>query len=346
MDCLDCITKIRKGQHLSYEERVIIELRLKESWNVNKIAKELNRSYNAIKKEIKRGTIKLKKSQRYRAKEGQMAYEQNRKNSVRKMKIGECKEFIEYVEKEFKEEKWSLDACVGKAIKSGEFTRKEIVCSKTLYNYVDKGLIDIKNIDLPEKLRRSHKKRRIRENRKKLGDSIEERSKEIEKREEFGHWELDTVLGKKGEKEPVIITAVERKTRICIWLKARNHTADALMEVLENLLSRYSKRVNQVFKTITADNGSEFSRLSELKSKGIGVYFTHPFSSFEKGTNECHNRMLRRFIPKGKSMLDYSQEKINFFAKIIGRLPRRILDYQTPEELFKREIKQIYDSKE
>ena len=229
MDCLDCITKIRKGQHLSYEERVIIELRLKESWNVNKIAKELKRSYNAIKKEIKRGTIKLKKSQRYRAKAGQMAYDQNRKNSVRKMKIGECKEFIEYVEKEFKKEKWSLDACVGKAIKSGEFTRKEIVCSKTLYNYVDKGLIEIKNIDLPEKLRRSHKKRRIRENRKKLGDSIEERSKEIEKREEFGHWELDTVLGKKGEKEPVIITAVERKTRICIWLKARNHTADALM---------------------------------------------------------------------------------------------------------------------
>ena len=91
------------------------------------------------------------------------------------------------MEKEFKEEKWSLDACVGKAIKSGEFTRKEIVCSKTLYNYVDKGLMDIKNIDLPEKVRRSHKKRRIRENRKKLGDSIEERSKEIEKREEFGH---------------------------------------------------------------------------------------------------------------------------------------------------------------
>ena len=346
MDCLDCITKIRKGQHLSYEERVIIELRLKESWNINKIAKELNRSYNAIKKEIKRGTIKLKKSQRYRAKVGQMIYEQNRQNSVRKTKIGECKEFIEYVEKQFRKDKWSLDACVGKAIKNGEFTRKEIVCSKTLYNYVDKGLIDIKNIDLPEKVRRSHKKRRIRENRKKLGDSIEERSKEIEKREEFGHWELDTVLGKKGEKEPVIITAVERKTRICIWLKARNHTAEALMEVIEKLLSSYSNRINQVLKTITADNGSEFSRLSELKSKGIGVYFTHPFSSFEKGTNECHNRMLRRFIPKGKSMLDYSQEDINFFAKIIGRLPRKILDYQTPEELFKREIKLIYDSKE
>jgi IS30 family transposase len=214
-----------------------------------------------------------------------------------------------------------------------------------LYNYVDKDLIDIGKIDLPEKTKRSHKRERIRKNRKKLGDSIEERPKTVESREKFGNWEIDSVLGKKGEKEPVIVTIVERKTRKCIWLKARDHTADALMEVIEKAFKPYLERINEIFKTITADNGSEFSRLSELKSKGIGIYFTHPFSSFEKGTNECHNRMLRRFIPKGKSMLDYSQEDINYFVKIIDRLPRKILDYQTPEELFERELKNIYASR-
>ena len=82
-----------------------------------------------------------------------------------------------------------------------------------------------------------------------------------------------------------------------------------------------------MFKTITADNDSEFVRLNELKSEVGGVYFTHPYSSFEKGTNECHNKMLRRFIPKGRSMVKYSQEDIDYFADIINGLPRKILGY-------------------
>lgn len=347
MDCQDYIIEPKKGQHLNYDERLFIELRLKDGWNINKIAKALNRSYNGIKKEIKRGTVLLyhNKKQRYHAKQGQMIYNNNRKNSVRKYKLGKSSRFIQYVEQMFKKKKWSLGACVGESLKSSKFTREEIVSIKTLYNYVDKELIDIGKIDLPEKTKRSHKRERIRKNRKKLGDSIEERPKTVENREEFGNWEIDSVLGKKGEKEPIIVTMTERKTRKCIWLKARDHTADALMEVIEKAFKPYLERINEIFKTITADNGSEFSRLSELKSKGIGIYFTHPFSSFEKGTNECHNRMLRRFIPKGKSMLDYSQEDINYFVKIIDRLPRKILDYQTPEELFERELKNIYASK-
>jgi IS30 family transposase len=82
----------------------------------------------------------------------------------------------------------SLDACVGSALLDGTFTRDEIVCTKTLYNYVDAGLLKIKNIDLPDKLKRNTKSKRIRINIKKLGKSIEERPKSIENRDEFGHW--------------------------------------------------------------------------------------------------------------------------------------------------------------
>lgn len=135
---------------------------------------------------------------------------------------------------------------------------------------------------------------------------------------------------------------VERKTRMALWLKVPNHTADALMKAVEAAFEPYISRIDQIFKTITADNGSEFTRLSELKSESYGVYFTHPYSSFEKGTNECHNRMLRRFIPKGKSISNYSQEDIDRFADIINGLPRKILGYKTTEELFDKELDLIY----
>lgn len=344
MDCTNYTTETRKGQHLCLEERVTIELRLKDGWNTNQIAKELKRSYNAIKKEIIRGTVLMYhgKVKRYKARAGQAAYELNRQRCVKTTRLLECLRFIKFVEQHFEENGWSLDACVGYALESGEFSREDIVCTKTLYNYVDAGLMRIKNIDLPEKVGRKTKQEHIRRNRRKLGDSIEERPESIETREEFGHWEFDSVLGQKGENEPVVVTMVERKTRECIWLRAENHTADALMDVVYSAFEPYKGFLNSVFKSITADNGSEFGRLNELESKGIPVYFTHPYSSFEKGTNECHNRMLRRFIPKRKSITNYSQTDISYFADLINGLPRKLLGYSTPEMIFEQELDLIY----
>ena len=250
---------------------------------------------------------------------------------------------LQYVVEHFKsEDKWSLDASYGKALESGRFRREEMVCTKTLYNYVDLGLLPIKNIDLPEKLRRNTKAKKARENKKNLGRSIEERPEIVSFRTEFGHWEIDTVIGKKDEGEPCVLTLVERMTRMCIWVKARNHTAEAINEALQTVMSYFAEQKDQVFKTITGDNGSEFAGLSLIEDGKLKVYFTHPYSSCEKGTNECHNRMLRRFIPKGKSISDYSADEICFFADCINGLPRKILGYHTPEELFDRQLDRIY----
>lgn len=305
MDCTNYTTEREKGQHLTLGERIIIQTRLKDGWNYNRIAKELGCSYNCVKNEVARGTVELYhgKVKRYKARKGQMVYEMNRRNSKKKYKLGECIRFISFVEEKIETEQWSLDACVGYALESGEFTREEIVCTKTLYNYVDQGLMKIKNIDLPEKVSRKGKHHRVRENKKKLGDSIEKRPEEVESREEFGHWEFDSVLGKQGEDEPAVVTMVERKTRICIWLKVLNHTAEALMEAVKAAFEPFADKLTQVFKTITADNGSEFTRLNEFKSEGIGVYFTHPYSSFEKGTNECHNKMFRGLFRRERVLL-------------------------------------------
>ena len=146
----------------------------------------------------------------------------------------------------------------------------------------------------------------------------------------------------KNENEPAIVALTERKLRNSIWLKVKNHSAKAVDEALDALFATFGDKYLEVFKTITSDNGSEFANLSRLEEKGIGIYFTHPYTSCEKGTVECHNRMLRRFIPKGKSIDDYSADEIMIFADIMNALPRKLLGYHTPEELFDAELDRIY----
>jgi len=344
MDKSNYTTEHRKGQHLTPEERHEIEVRRKDGWSTYRIAKHLDRPYNTIKHEIVRGTVKLYngKVTRYKSNVGEAIYKENRKSSARNYRCMETTAFLQFVVKMFRTEGWSLDACVGRALKENLFERHALVCTKTLYNYVDLGLLPIKNIDLPEKLRRSTKAKKVRENKKNLGRSIEERPETVQLRTEFGHWEIDTVLGRKNESEPVVITLVERMTRNALWFKARNHTAEAINEALADVMKLFGKQCSVVFKSITGDNGSEFAGLSDQESMGIEVYFTHPYSSWEKGTNECHNKMLRRFMPKGKSISDYSADDILFFADRINGLPRKILGYHTPEELFEKQLDRIY----
>ena len=344
MDNLNCSTEHRKGQHITSEERHEIEVRLKDGWSIYKIAKYLGRPYNTISNEIKRGLTPLYNGKviRYKAETAEKVYREHRKNSRRTFKLLAAATFIQYVIDQFKKEEWSLDASFGHALRTGKYRREEMVCTKTLYNYIDSGLLSLTNMDLPEKLKRKTKGKRVRENKRILGDSIDERPQEINTRTEFRHWEIDSVLGKKGEDEPVVVTIVERKYRKSIWIRALNHSAEAMQAAIKTAIDYFGDHYRDIFKSITADNGSEFAMLSELKALGIPVYFTHPYASYEKGTNECHNRMLRRFIPKGRSVNDYSADEILIFGDIINNLPRKILGYYTPDELFDAELDRIY----
>ena len=339
-------TEHRKGSHLSFEERVIIQTRLKDEWSPNRIAVELGRAPNTIRNEIKRGTVLLYngKVSRYKATAGQQTYEQNRQNCCRHYDLLEKQAFIAYVEKQFfGEDQWSLDACVGHAMKNGTYTRDQMVCTKTLYNYVDLGLLRIRNIDLPEKLKRSPKKKRSRENKRVLGRSIEERSPEIENRTEFGHWEADLVIGSKSGEDDALLTLIERKTREYWMIPIPGKDPESVMDALKEIRAQYKEHWDDVFKTITTDNGSEFSKLSELESLSETlIYFAHPYTSCEKGSVERHNGLIRRFIPKGKRIDSYSVEQLSEIELWCNGLPRKILDYRTPDELFEEELDRIY----
>lgn len=336
----------QKGKHLNFEDRIIIQVLHKQDKSLRAIAKELNCSPSTIMYELQRGQIDLYhgKKQRYDAKTAQAKYQSNRANCSRKSDFLAKHDFIKYVEDRFFGPKhWSLDASWGEATATGKFTSAQVVCSKTLYNYVDRGLLKIKPFDLPEKLTRNTKHKRIRQNKKKLGRSIEERNPLIATRLEFGHWECDLVLGNKNKDDEVLLTFYERMTREFFIMKIKDKTAASVMAALAELRHKYGEHWNDIFKTITTDNGSEFADLSSLEElSNTLVYYAHPYTSCDKGGVECHNKLIRRFIPKGKAIKNYSALAISEIEEWCNGLPRKILAYHTPDELFEHELDKIY----
>lgn len=227
MDHQNHNTESRKNKHLNYKERMTIELRLKDGFSAYKIAKELNRPINTVLNEIRRGTTtQIKQSnyiEIYLAYTGEAIYRNNRQNSCRTFRRLECNDFINYAVNKMKNYSWSPDACVGNALAKGKFQRSQIVCTKTLYNYIDLGLLAVINADLPMKLRRNTKPSKVKNHKKKLGKSIAERPSNINNREEFGHWEIDTVVGQKSKDDYVLLTILERKTRNAIINKIASY---------------------------------------------------------------------------------------------------------------------------
>ena len=349
MDYNKNTTNSKKNKHLNFQERCFIEIRLKDKWSAYKISKAINRPINTVLNEIRRGTvsqIKLgKKVDRYFAQVGHRVYTENRENSKSKYKLLKCKDFLEFVDEKVSKDKWSLYACFGEALNTGRFQRSEMVCTKTLYSYVDLGFLNVKNSDLPIKLRLNKKKKIVRKNRRKLGRSIEERDKSNDSKEEFGHWEIDTVIGSKSKKDNVLLTIVERNTLNSIHRKIKSKTADAVLSEIMKLKKEFGSKFSEVFKTITSDNGLEFSSLSRIEnSTETKVYFTHPYSSFERGCNERHNGLIRRFIPKGKLISNYDVDEISYIEDWCNTLPRRKLNYKTPQELFDKQLDLIYST--
>ncbi|SDC61279.1 Transposase and inactivated derivatives, IS30 family [Pelagirhabdus alkalitolerans] len=162
---------------------------------------------------------------------------------------------------------------------------KRVPCMKTVYNLIDRGELDVRNIDLPRKTRLRPRPLKTSDphgtNKRKLGRSIEERDPAVLTREEFGHWELDLVIGKKTKGEPVILTLLERQTRHFVTKKLWNKSPEYIREAMLKIINEHGP---QNFKTITTDNGSEFRALSKLEDtcEHLSVYYAHAYASWEK----------------------------------------------------------------
>jgi IS30 family transposase len=341
-------TTAREFQHLTITERKTIERLLKNGTAKSEIARITGRSRRTIQREIKRASVVQRRQNPYASRNpavpdfldslvylsdtAQRVYEAHRANCVNPCKLASCMEFITFVEGEIlSERKLSPDAVIGAAKASGVF--KNTISSRTFYNYVEQGLCRVKSIDLLLKVRRKPKNR-VRLHKKRLGKSIDERPASVLERSELGHWEGDGVVGKGGKGQ--VITLVERQTGLGIMYNVGDRKSDKIVDVLDSLEERYGPLFPVIFKTITFDNGSEFAASDEMEKGGrTKVYYAHPYSAYERGTNENWNGIVRRFLPKGTSFAQLTQEALDRIALYINTMPRKRFGYKTPLDLWK-----------
>lgn len=207
---------------------------------------------------------------------------------------------------------------------------------KTLYNNIDQGHLGITRKDLLRKEGWKQDKTKPRKSLKNLkGESIDSRPNEANKRSEYGHWEMDLILSCKG-KQAALLTLTERKTREQIIIKLPNKTQRAVNATLNYIERKHGKSFKTKFKTITTDNGGEFlnftlleksclSNKEQTDQKRFKMYYAHPYSCWQRGSNENANGIIRRFLPKGTDFGKVSTDKIQAIEDWMNNYPRKIL---------------------
>lgn len=337
MSHLDCTTKSGKSKHLNYEKRIKIEALSRAGLKSEAIAKQIGCSGRTVRRELAKGRTELLNSDlttrtEYSADIGQQKHDYAATAKGPGLKIGKDHSLVQYIEKLIIKEKMSPYAVAQRIKSEGKFHIN--LSYKTIYNYIDMGLFpNLSNKDLPVKKtskKRRYDKIRPAENNKK-GTSISERPADIDTREEYGHWEMDTVVGKRGT-DTVLLVLTERKTRQEIIRKINSKSQKCVVNELDKLERQMGSRIfRTTFKTITCDNGSEnldykgIERSAMVKQARTKVYYAHPYSAWERGSNENANKLIRRFIPKGADIGKFSRKSIKLIEHWINNYPRRIL---------------------
>lgn len=327
-----------------------LENMLKHKYPVSEIARCLDVALSTVYLEIKRGMCEQMKSDLtkimvYKADFAQHRYEENLKKKGQRAKIERDQKLNSYVYKLIKYKKYSPKAIIYELINNDINFNENIKSYTTIYSAIKKGLIPgIKRKDLP---RGKYKVRLPKDKNHKRnipGKSIEERPLEVNERKIFGHWEMDCVLGKQDNKKAVLVFT-ERKTRYEIIEKLKYHTSDEVVKALNRIEKRYKSSFYTVFKSITVDNGHEFMDCSAMekalyrKGKRTEIYYCHPNSPGERGSNENCNLLVRRFLHKG---MDFDKHLTTSKAKEvqewINTYPRGIHSGKTAKELFINEL--------
>jgi IS30 family transposase len=353
MEQEECNTKKGTRQHLCERDRYKIEALSGQGLSPEQIGRALDpqRDRRTIERELKLGMVEQKRMNPsskkyeelyivemvYKADAAQQQHEERAANKGRGLKIGRDQKLADYIEGKMKNEHWSPDAIIGNIKKEG-LQFETSICTKTVYNYIDMGIFqEVTNKDLWMKKdgkKRNYQKIRTVALNNRNGKSITERPPEADARSEKGHWEIDLVVGKQGTK-PVILTLVERMTRKSLYVLVKNKTQKEVVAAVERARKRVGGDFTQVFKTITADNGVEFLDGEGIKkaAKCDEVYYAHPYSSWERGSNENGNRMLRRFVPKGSDIGKLSSKELQRIEDWVNNYPRRLLGYKSANEM-------------
>lgn len=344
--------EVKRNSDITYEERCKIEFMVKKKYTMQEMSEELGRNKSIISREINRhcdikwnyNTGVCKKI--YSAAVAQGKYEYSKKQAGRKCKLDRA--LKQFIEDKILIEKWSPEEVSG-YIKVNNIKFNIQPSFQLIYYWIEKKKLKITEIDLVHKakIKKKEKKEKVQKLPKHAEKSIHNRPKIIDENIEFGHWELDCVEGSKEGKK-TYMTLLERKTKKYIVIEMREHTNQCIKEAIDKLEEKCKESFRKIFKSMTTDNGHEFLNYENIEKSKINskerrtvVYYTDPYSSWQKGMNENCNGILRRFIPKGTDLEKISKEKLGKILKKINGKPRKILGFISADKKFEEEIRKI-----
>lgn len=320
--------KGKSHKKLSSQERDLIALWKGGGKSLREIARRLGRSHSTIVEEVKRNSYK---EEYYIAINAQRRTDE-RKREARKRHPLKSKEIYVYVIEKLRRG-WSPEQIAGRLRKK---TGRTVICHETIYSFIYSKHPEAERMRLWEYLPRKQTKRKRQKGRKvkreRIPDrvSITKRPKSIAKRAQVGHWESDSMQGRKVDKNGVHVE-VERVTRKVAARYLERVTADKTIQAQLDIFSALPAKARQ---TATSDNGPENVKHTKLRELDMMTYFTDGYSAWQKGSVENAIGLLRRYLPKGKSLNNLSQEELDAIVEEINSRPRKVLNYNTPDEVF------------
>lgn len=312
-------------RQLNSKERIVLEKLFSSNLRQKEIARILNRPESTISKELARNKDK---NGNYSAKTARIKLKKRRTKANQKFKKLTSKSSLkQYVIRKLKKY-WSPQQIAAK------LSQKELsLCHETIYQFVYKERLDLKKYLRAKKgkYRRRHgtlDREKDREEAKKR--RIDTRPVIVEKRARIGDWEGDTIRG--GDKKSAILTHVDRKSGYLIANRLERALAERVRKIT---IAEFSKLSKSKLHTITYDNGCEFSEHETTEAwLNTAIYFAYPYHSWERGTNENTNGLLRQFFPKGTDFNKITDFDLQMAVKLINNRPRKRLNYHTPKEVF------------
>lgn len=309
-------------KQITNSERAVIANLRGRRYSCRKIGEILSRHHSTIAREVKRNAKPYDNGYR-------VLYACQNSNA-RKVRSRKKSQFSKYQWKfieGFLRLEWSPEQ-ISRTLKKHDILG---ISHETTYRNIHRDRK--KGGDLYKSLRQSNKKRRKKYLSRDSGGilrgkrPLEDRPEEANDRSISGHFEVDLVHGKTDK--DCILTLVDRKTRFLIIRKLNNKSMNEVKKYLVRLVRRYN------ISTITADNGTEWHAFKKVeKLTGVKFYFAKPYHSWERGTNENTNGLIRQYIPKGVSMKSFDQCYCNRIMKRINRRPKKVLDWNCPESAF------------
>ena len=342
---------MRRFGHLTWKNRLKIEQMLREKRSVREIAAALHVHNSTIYREIRRGmtqqrTTELVDVEVYCPDTAERKYRENLRAKGPDLKIGSDHALAAYLEDKIANDHYSPAAALAKIKEEGRIFSTTI-SEWTLYSYIDKGIFArLTNKHLPMGKRKKRAYRKVREARLPKGDSIEVRPDPVNRRETFGDWEMDTVVSSRKSKKRLLVLT-ERRTRREIVELMRDGTSASVVSALNRLEREMgTDTFRSVFRSITTDNGVEFADRPGMEAsccrKGLRthIYYCHPYSAYERGSNENANRIIRRFLPKGTSFARLTRKNVKEIERWMNDYPRQKLGWKTAAAAFAEQMQQ------